>query len=267
MKTAGAFIFGQPRRAAWLLGLVGVFVLLAPWSLYDKLWGVAYGICPQRPGHSLFHGGIQMPIEARESGIFGGFVIGLVTIMLLRRFRAMEYSQMTMLAAFIGFIGIMGLDGLNAIAYDFYLPTPYVPQVNLRLGTGLLAGLGIAGVMLPTFNQIIWRSGPDEAPLTGWRDLGVALLFTTLFFLAANSEVSWLLFPVSIIVIGGQLLLMSVLGGVLAVSFFGYAGRAERWIDLAPVFLLGLVLAALALGASSTLRYFVFGPGPMPSLR
>ena len=39
------------------------------------LWAIAFGICPQRPGHSLFLGGQQMPIEARMAGMFGGFVL------------------------------------------------------------------------------------------------------------------------------------------------------------------------------------------------
>jgi uncharacterized membrane protein len=40
-------------------------------TLVSVLWAIAFDICPQRPSHSLFLGGQQMPIEARMAGIFG----------------------------------------------------------------------------------------------------------------------------------------------------------------------------------------------------
>ena len=47
-------------------------------TFMSLLWAIAFGICPQRPSHSLFLGGQQMPIEARMAGMFAGFIIGAV---------------------------------------------------------------------------------------------------------------------------------------------------------------------------------------------
>ncbi len=49
-----AALFNRRQWAIGLLGLAVLAFLLAPWPLYDKLWAIAYGICPQRPGNSLF---------------------------------------------------------------------------------------------------------------------------------------------------------------------------------------------------------------------
>ncbi|MFQ5410221.1 MAG: DUF2085 domain-containing protein [Anaerolineales bacterium] len=255
------------QRARWTLGIIVLAALLAPWSIYDKLWAVAYGICPQRPAHSLFHGGIQMPIEARETGLFGGFVVGLVAMSIFGRLRGRGFTGTKILALLIVFVGILGIDGLNAVAYDLYLPTLYAPQLYLRLGTGLLAGLSLAGFMVPTFNQIAWKSAPPDSPLGDWRQLGAAFVLLAVFFAAAVSGAGVLLYPVAVVVIGGQLVLMTLLGAALTTPLLGLSNRAARWADLAPAVLLALVGVMLVLGASSTVRYLLFGPGPMPTLR
>lgn len=83
-----SILFYRQRWALGALVLAVMAFLLAPWSLYDKLWGIAYGICPQRPGHSLFFGGVQMPIEAREGGMYAGFLLGLVYLAVIGRSKA-----------------------------------------------------------------------------------------------------------------------------------------------------------------------------------
>ena len=123
------------NRRQWAIGILGLSVLaflLAPWPLYDKLWGIAYGICPQRPGHSLFFGDVQMPIEAREGGMYAGFLLGFIYLVILGRGKARELPSPGILALLVGFIALMGLDGVNAVAYDLYLPAPYVHNLFMR---------------------------------------------------------------------------------------------------------------------------------------
>ncbi len=174
---------GLNRRswAGWLLGLIGLAFLLWPWSLYDKLWGIAYAICPQRPSHSLFFGGVQMPIEAREGGIFAGFMLGAAYLLATGRGKAGGLPSTKVLVVLVGFITLMGLDGLNAVAYDFYLPTPYTPNLPMRLGTGLLAGLGLAGILWPVFNQTMWRMYPRVSSFGNLTEVGTAVSTLIIF--------------------------------------------------------------------------------------
>src|SRR5690242_8144755 len=63
----------------WLvLGTGFVLLMLAvflPGSFLEKLAWLDSGVCPQRPAHSYFFDGQQMPLEARMVGIFAGFLL------------------------------------------------------------------------------------------------------------------------------------------------------------------------------------------------
>lgn len=41
-------------------------------GLVGRLTALMSGVCPQRPGHSYTLGGVQLPLEARMMGMFGG---------------------------------------------------------------------------------------------------------------------------------------------------------------------------------------------------
>ncbi len=258
------------KRQQWAVGVLSLALLaflLAPWSLYDKLWAIAYGICPQRPGHSLFFGGVQMPIEAREGGMFGGFLLGVIYLIIIGRGRAWQLPSRKMLAILIGFIVLMGLDGINAVAYDLYLPTPYVPNLYMRLGTGLLTGLALAGILLPIFNQSIWQQSNATVSLSGWRNLLPALLLLAVFWIAGLSEWGPFLYPVSILAIFGQIILMVSLGAMTASILLRREGQVRNFTELAPLILVALVIVAAGLGMASAARFTLFGAGSLPSLR
>lgn len=259
--------FSGQRWAIWLLALIGFIFLLLPWPLLDKLWAVAYGLCPQRPGHSLFFGGVQMPIEAREGGMFAGFILGAAYLLLLGRGKAINLPSRKAFVILASFITLMGLDGLNAFAYDLYLPTPYTPNLYLRLGTGLLTGLALAGLLIPSFNQTIWQQGREVASFTSWRDVGGVVVWTTLFWGAGLSGFGWLLYPISIIAIFGQVALLTTIGTMVATIVLRREGQAERLADVIPLLLLGFLIIVAGLSATSAVRYMLFGPGPIPAFR
>ncbi len=253
--------------AVWFLGAALLVFLLAPWSLYDKLWVIASSICPQRPGHTLFFGGVQMPIEAREGGIFAGFLLGVAYLVATGRARASRLPSTKMLVILVGFIGLMGLDGLNAVAYDLYWPVPYQPNLYLRSGTGLLAGLAIAGILWPVFNETMWQQRQAVGSLESWRDLLGAVVLLAIFWAVGLTGWGWLLYPVSMVAITGQVMLFLSIATIIVVVALRWEGSFATFASLAPWLLVGLVLVTLALGTSATLRYTLFGPGPLPALR
>ena len=257
--------FNRRQWAIVVLGLVVLAFLLAPWPLYDKLWGIAYGICPQRPGHSLFFGNIQMPIEAREGGIFVGFLLGILYLIALGRGNAWKLPPLLIQAVLIGFIVLMGLDGLNAFAFDLTLPTPYAPALPIRSGTGLLTGLASAVLLLPIFNQTIWKQSNPIVSLSKWRELAAALLLLAVIGAAGLSGWKPLLYPISIAAILGQVILMVSLGTMMAAILLRREGQVSNLTELAPLILVGLVAVVILLGATSAVRYALFGPGPIPA--
>ena len=234
-------------------------------TLLSILWAIAYGICPQRPSHSLFFGGEQMPIEARMAGIFGGYVIGAAYFWALGGGRAIRLPGRAMTVTLIGFIALMGMDGINALLFDLRLPHLYTPNLLLRLGTGLLTGLSFAAFVVPTFNSTVWASGQDISPLSHVRHLLGGLLLEALYFGVAISGASIFLYPVSLMAVLGIPILLGMIGSVMIATLrvFRHENRAARAADLIPLVLGVLAIAAILLGIMSGVRYILFGPGPL----
>jgi uncharacterized membrane protein len=235
-------------------------------SLMAVLWAIAFGLCPQRPSHSLYLGGQQMPIEARMAGMFGGFVVAAAYAWAAGRGRAMRLPGRTMTLILLGFVALMGFDGLNAFFFDLRLPHLYAPNLFLRLGTGLLAGVAFAGFILPAFNATVWASGPDLSLLSQPRDMLATLLLEAVYFGVAVSGLGMFLYPVSIVAIAGVPILLGLIGGLLTAMLFRRENRANRPADLVPLALGGLAIASLLLVTLSSLRFWLLGAGPLPPL-
>ncbi len=232
-------------------------------TFMNLLWAIAFGICPQRPSHSLFFAGQQMPIEARMAGIFGGFVLTTLVIIGQGRGRAWNTPGRTATLVLLGFIALLGLDGLNAFAYDVGLPHLYTPFLALRLATGLLTGLAAAAFVVPAFNSTVWQTGPNAAPLDRLTHWSAALAAVGVYLIAGLSGWPPLLYPLSILAVIGVPALLGAIGTIVVTSLAGRANRATGWRGALPLMLGGLLLAVLMLAAFSAVRYGLFGAGPL----
>ncbi len=127
-------------------------------GLIGRLMAFMAGVCPQRPSHSYFLGGVQLPLEARMMGMFGGVTLGVVELTTLGRRRTQRWPRLPVaLALLLGF-GVMVFDGLNALLFDLGLPHAYAPDLRMRLATGVLAGIAMAFALVPTLAQIEERT-------------------------------------------------------------------------------------------------------------
>ncbi len=232
-------------------------------TLLSILWAIAFGICPQRPSHSLFFGGQQMPIEARMGGIFAGFVIGAAVIGLSGRARTWRLPGRGMSALLLTFVGSMGLDGFNAFLFDLRLPHLYTPLLPLRLATGLLAGLAAAAYVVPAFNETVWAQAQDSGALHGVRPLLAALGLEAAYLGLGLSGAPALLYPLSLVAVLGVPLLLGTVGTIVVAIATRRSQQAVRWSDVVPLVIGGLALAALFLAIASAGRYALFGPGPL----
>lgn len=232
-------------------------------SFLSVLWAIAFGICPQRPSHTLFFDGQPMPIEARMAGMFAGFLIGILYFIVIGRARAWRMPGNAMTILLVSFIMLLGTDGLNALLYDLRLPHLYPPNLPLRLGTGLLTGFAFAAFILPAFNSTLWRTGQNISPVTGVWDLLGGLTAEAVYFLAALSGWSAAFYPVSILAVLPVPLLLGATGAIVAAMVLRRANRAEKVADALPVILMGLALAVAALSLMGGARYLIFGPGPL----
>ena len=80
---------------------------------------VGFGLCHQLPERSLFSGGYQLPVCARDTGIYAGFLLSMIVIALLERGRRpSELSRTWLLVLGSIFLGTMVVDGVSSYAGD-----------------------------------------------------------------------------------------------------------------------------------------------------
>jgi uncharacterized membrane protein len=238
-----------------LLGLVLLGFVLFPLPLLEKLRILSAGVCAQRPGHSIFFGEVQPPLESRMIGIYGGFFVAIATLVLAGRGKWTGMPSVPVLALAVLFIAVMGFDGVNALFYDLKLPHAYPPQNWLRLITGTLCGLGIALLVLPIFNFSVWRMG-DHRPVVALRGLAGLLAVEALFVAVVLTGFALLLYPVSIVSVMGVGGLLVAINLLVVLSILRREGQAVRVADLLGPGSLAVTLAVGELLLLAGMRFW-----------
>jgi uncharacterized membrane protein len=267
MEQTTPLLSSESHRRRWLcLGFLVLVLLafaLAPWPLMSKLRAVGFGICAQRPSHSYFLGAVQLPLEARMVGIFGGYLAVLVYLLALRRGRAFKFPPMPLLVLCVLFIAAMGFDGFNNLFHDVGLPYLYAPYNPVRLITGLLIGLTIATLLLPVFNFTVWAEGQARPVLGGWGELAGALAVEAAVFGAVVSGRGWLSYPVALWSMAGVVVLLTMLNVVIILIATRREGWGRSLDDLLPWACVALALTVVELSGLGLFRYALVGTAPL----
>ena len=223
------------------------------------------------PGYALIDPAapVKLPLEARDLGMYGGFLMTWFYIIAIGRGRAKGMPLFPMLLYLVLFVGIMGFDGVNALLYDLHqnapsIPYLYPPQLELRSATGLLCGIAFGGIMTPVVNYSLWR-GDDMRPVLGtWKHLLGALAIAAVIFVMNYSEIGLFLWPLSILAGGATIILIAMINMVFVISLAGKEASAVTWREALNPFAVGVVLAIVELGVLSLARYAVLGTAVLP---
>ncbi|HZR97608.1 MAG TPA: DUF2085 domain-containing protein [Chloroflexota bacterium] len=237
-----------------VLALVGF--LLLPGSFASKLLTLVAGVCAQRPAHSYFMGGVQLPLEARMGGIFAGFLVGVLYLLWTNRERAGLLPPPPLQALLLGFVALMAVDGTNALFYDTGWPSLYPPNNAVRLATGLLCGLALALLAVPVLSATLWRDWDFEASLASLPELGWALCLLALVQLATMSGAAALLYPVGLFMIAGVVVAFAVGNTYAVVLISRHERQASTWAQAANPLLAGVLIALVELAALAAFRYW-----------
>ncbi|GIW06160.1 MAG: hypothetical protein KatS3mg060_0965 [Dehalococcoidia bacterium] len=238
-----------------LLTVLFLGFLLLPLPFLEKLRILSAGVCAQRPGHSIFFGDVQPPLESRMIGIYGGFFVAILALALAGRGKWTGMPSIPVMALALLFIAIMGFDGVNALFFDLRLPHAYPPQNWLRLVTGALCGLGIALLILPIFNFSVWRNGEYRA-IVGLRGLAVLLLVEAAFVAIVLTGFWLLLYPVSVLSVAGVAGLLLAINLLIVLSILRREGQAMRPADLLGPGSLAMTLALAELLLLAGMRFW-----------
>lgn len=259
-----------PRAWAWsglLLALiaVAVFVFALPPSFLDHLDYIGAAVCHRLPEHSFFLGGEQLPLCQRCTGTFPGALTGLLLQWgVLRRRRAARFPALWVWGGVILCVGLFGLDGINS--YTTLLTgnarglLGYAPQPWLRLLTGTLTGLSMSVVLVPAFNQTLWRDGdPEVRTLRKAGDLALLVGVELAQAAAIYSLEPWLLYPIAFYSTLGVVAMFVLLGTMVFVMALGRDASCAGWREAAVPFLWGVVFAALLIGGMDLFRLWLTG--------
>ena len=146
----------------------------------EALWQIGYALCHQLPERSLFLGGYQLPVCARDTGTMLGFGVVLIFYLLARRWRRAKLPDIAVLVvAGIGF-ALFAFDGLSS--YIGFRETSNV----IRLITGLGFGLSL-GVMLLTVHSYLAKGDLTLRTFT-WKDMIVLIPVLALVYLAVTTD-------------------------------------------------------------------------------
>jgi uncharacterized membrane protein len=254
-------------RRRWPLLLVGgagfgllVLALVTPGSILEKITWLNSGVCPQRPGHSYFFDGQQMPLEARMVGIFGGFLLTFLGLWLVGRGRALQWPGRRLSLVLAGLVLIMVLDGLNSTALELGWPVLYQPQNWLRVVTGAVSGVGMAGLLLPVINLTLWRRGYLTPTFRRGREIIYALIPALL--LALGTILGWgpLFWPLSLLAVGGVITMLVMFNLIILAIVFRRENAVSSFYGLlAPATL--VVLLSLGQMALFALLRLALGGG------
>lgn len=253
------------------------FLFLTPDGFLRKLDYVGAAVCHRRPSHSFEIAGHQLPLCQRCTGTFPGALTGiLVHWVLWRRRRSLKFPHWSIFALTILFTALWGLDGVNSTTSDsqFYLVTRgilerspgvgilgYAPHPWLRLLTGTLMGMSMSIILVPAFNQSLWRDGEESATLRSGHELvtliavEVGLAGAILLLEATQSSIALLL--ISVYSTLGILTMFTLLGSMLFVLILHRDGTLDRWRDAWVPFIWGFVFALMIVGVMDGTRLWM----------
>lgn len=212
---------------------------------------VGYGLCHQLPERSFAAGGYQLPVCARDTGIYVGFALSLLVIAMVERGRRPSEAPRAPWLLLGGvFIAAMAFDGVTS--YAGLRET----SNDIRLITGLLAGYALPLLVVPMLNSQMW-SGQS-----GLRVFGGTRGWVWLLSLPATYAIARWLLPLTG-VIYPILTTLAIVVTFVAVNLV--------FVTLLPVFerrattltgawrqlLLAAVLTFAELGAASAVRVIV----------
>ncbi len=255
------------RETPWryaFLGLVGALLLgLVFWPsapLNWKMYAVVHGVCAQV--HNVDVAGIQLPLCARNTGIYSSFLVTSLYLLALGRRRAAKLPPWPILGALLLFVLLMALDGFNSMFVDMFLPAMYAPRNELRTLTGIGMGTAIATLLFLILNLSLRRDPDTAQPVIGtWLELGGALLINMLVLLAMYGNIEIMYWPIAISAWLGIIGVLYSVNLLLTALFMRYEGTVTRVTQLARPATVALLFTLVELGALSAARFWLEGQG------
>jgi len=241
----------------WLLLLAAFFIV--PWPLAAKVWMAVHGLCAQHPGHMLVFGAQELPLCARDSGIYLGALLGTAYLLVRGRWRAAGRPPRTLWLALAAALLFFGVDVVNSVALEWFGRALYPPHNALRLASGLLLGLFVGVLLLWVVHLALAGRQTGRRIVAHWGDLVGLAGVGAVGGLAFWSGWPPLYLPLTVLSVGGAVLLLWA--GNALLFFTRVRGRqlvAAFW-EITPFLFWGAIAAVVEMAALAWLRYSLGG--------
>jgi uncharacterized membrane protein len=254
----------QTSALKWLvLGTVGLllfgWLLSVPPGLLGKADAIGYAVCHRISLRSFRLGDRVLPLCARCTGMHLGALLGL-GYQSATSYRKTGTPPLRVLVILGVFAAAFAVDGVNSFASLIPgLPTLYQPQNWLRLLTGTGMGIGIAVMLLPAFNQTVWRDWQSGAAVNGMRSLAILVALAALLNLILLSENPLILYPLAILSALGVLLELTLVYTMIASMLLRIENRFQRLGEMILPLMGGFGLALAQIAFLDFLRYLLTG--------
>ena len=212
---------------------------------------IGFGLCHQIPERSFFAGGMQVPVCARDTGIYVGFAVAFGVLALLQRDRPSRVPPVWVSAVLA--LGVLAMLYDGATSYLGLRPTTN----ELRLLTGLLTGYAIAAWIMPILSGELWRIPGHGRVLGDIRTFALWLVSLGITFAAVwwVGPLLGLVYPVLVAV--AIVTTFTVVNAVIVSLLPAFGRRSERLRDASPLLGIALVLTVIELAASAALKQWL----------
>lgn len=261
-----------------LTGLIA-FILITPDGLLRKVDYVGAAVCHRRLSHSFSVDERQLPLCQRCTGTFPGALTGvLVHWVLWRRRRSIRFPKWTFFIPFFLFAAAWGLDGVNSTTSDSHIHTlmqrfitrpegvgilGYAPQPWLRLLTGALMGMSMSAVLVPAFNQSLWKDGEETATLRSWHELALLIALevgmAAAIYLLTTQSSPVALYTLALYSALGVLTMFTLLGAMMFTLLSRRDGLIMGWQEAVTPLIWGFVFALVIVATMDGLRLWFTG--------
>ncbi|MHB9003958.1 MAG: DUF2085 domain-containing protein [Coriobacteriia bacterium] len=213
---------------------------------------LGYGLCHQLAERSFFGGGLQVPVCARDTGIYAGFVIGLLALYAGHRGkRPSELPPWPSMILIGVFLGVMVFDGITS--YAGLRPTTN----DLRLLTGLTAGFALSALTLPLLNSQLWRRSDRDRVLGTPRAVASFVTALPVAFVGIRYGGPLLGVVYAVVVAALIVVTFSAVNLVIVCLVPYFERRAESWRDMLAPVTMATVLTFVELAGATELKLWL----------
>lgn len=236
--------------------LLGALVFWPAGTFASRMQVAVQGVCAQQ--HYVLFGTQHLPLCARNTGVYAGFLATLCYLLVIGRGRAAKMPPWSIVGFLSAAVVAMGADGINSLLRDLGNRNVYLPHNELRIATGLGMGMALAVFGLLVFNVSLRPNARWEERVVGsWLHVGGMIATGSVLYAVVSWAPAWLYVPLAVFSVAGIVGLLWASNVFVVAMLTGHEGRVRALRQLAQPATIGLVLVTGELALLAWLRYLL----------